>query len=49
MILQTSERKSNVNDNAPMSKVDDWWKVELEEDMNELERLIMEEYVNGSN
>ena len=26
-----------------------WWKVELEEDVNELERLIMEEYVDELN
>ena len=41
------EWKSNVRDSAPMSKVEGWWKIELEEDVNELGRLIMEEYVNG--
>ena len=32
------EWKSN-GDNAPMSKVEDWWKIELEEDVNGMRKI----------
>ena len=39
MILQENEWKPNVNDNAPMSKVEDWWKIEFEEDVNGFRKI----------
>ena len=39
MILQVNEWKPNVNDNVPMSKVEDWWKIELEEDVNIIRKI----------
>ena len=33
------EWKSNVDDKTPMSKVEDWWKIELEEGVNEIRKI----------
>ena len=43
------ELKSNVYDNAPMSKVEDVMQSWIRRRLVKLERLMMEEYVTGLN
>ena len=49
-IVQTSQWKSNVNDNARMSKVEDWMQIWIRRRREwNLERLIMDEDVEELN